>query len=166
MTFEALVCPPVLQARQALGRYAEHGVISLEFQIGTTLVWFQFDETADEATAVVAGNKLLALAQLNALHAVELAQMKSRKVVPDFWSVHDNVTAKGSRLSIWGVRLNLSNKSITYDISENHEFFASNQKSYSILDVYEQNPVELPEFPDGHHIYLTLTSESEWSVNS
>nr|WP_315230475.1 hypothetical protein [uncultured Albidiferax sp.] len=166
MTFEELVCPPVLQAQQALGRYTEQGMISLEFQIGTTLAWFQFDETADEAMAVVTGNELLALAQLNALHAVELAQMKSRKVVPDFWNVNDNVTAKGSRLSIWGVWLDLTSKSITYDVSENHEFFAKNQKSYSIPDVYEQNPVELPEFPDGHHIYLTLTSVGEWSVSS
>jgi hypothetical protein len=166
MTFEELVCPPSLHAREALGRYVEQGVISLEFQIGTTLACFKFDESADEAAAVAAGNELLVLAQLNARHAVKLAQMESRKVIPDLWTVHDNLIAKGSRLSIWGVRLDLFSESITYDVSENHKFFDRNQMSYSIHDVCEQTPVELPEFPDGHHIYLTLTSRGEWSVRS
>lgn len=166
MTLDQISPPPKLTPSDALGRRIDDRTVSLEFQVGTSLVWFRFSASLDEREAIVEGNQLLALACAHASHAMELAAQQSRRVAPEFWAEHDNTTAKGSRLAIWGARLDVSMGTIEYDISQNHEFFDSNSRTYSVLDVYEEHPMQLPAFPDEHHVYLVRTEDGSWFSHS
>ena len=147
-----------------MGRMAAGSDISLEFQVGTSLIWFQFDSASDQSDAIAEGNKLLLLAHARAEQAIQLAENASRSSIPDFWTKFDNTTSKASPLSIWGVRQCIAEGEIRYHISANHDLFSST--TFSVLDVYEENPVPLPNFPDGHYVSVVCARAGAWSVSS
>jgi hypothetical protein len=165
-TFDRLPAVPEFRSSDALGRVDAGALVSLEFQVGTSLVWFQFGAASDEGDSIAKGNKLLRLAHASIEQAMQLANKACRSSIPDFWTEFDNTTSKGSPLSIWGVRLHIDDGDIEYDVGVNHELFFSSLTTFSVLDVYEENPIPLPDFPDRHHIYVVRTRADAWSVHS
>ncbi|RQP26525.1 hypothetical protein DZC73_05835 [Albitalea terrae] len=141
-------------------------LVSLEFQLGTSLVWFQFSAASNEVDSIAKGNKLLRLAHASKERAMQLANTASRSSIPQFWTEFDSTTSQGNPLSIWGVLLRIDDGDIEYDFGANQELFFSSSTTFSVLDVYEENPIPLPDFPDRQHIYVVRTRADEWAVRS
>lgn len=165
-TFDRHPVVPELRSPDALGRMTAGADVSLEFQVGTSLIWFQFDSASDEGDAIAEGNKLLLVAHARAEQAMQLAEKASRASIADFWTEFDNTTSKGNPLSIWGVRVRIEESEVEYDISANHELFLARLTTFSVLDVYKENSIPLPKFPDEHHVYVVRANTDSWSVHS
>ena len=154
-TLHRLLAVPELRASDALGRSAANARVSLEFQVGTSLVWFEFDISYDERETIVAGSKLLFMAHENATKTMQLAENGSRSSIPTFWAEFDSTKTKKAPLSIRGVRIRIAEGELNYDVSENYELFGSRSTTFAFVDVYEEHPIPLPNFPDGHHVNAT-----------
>ena len=150
-----------------LGRYPPHnGFVKLEFQIERTLVWIRLRPKESESKAIVQGNEILPTVWSEIPRAVTFAEARSREIIPEFWVAQDSTTAVGPRLAVWSVMLTPETGDVCYDVSCNHDFFGSNSKTYAVLDVDEEKPIDLPEFPTWHHVHVVRSLDGAWSIAS
>lgn len=143
---------PVLLESTLLGQHAEaDGRIKDEYQIGARLVWVSHRSDESREDAAREATALFASAWTDMPRAIEAAEEASRALLHDVWLQHDQTTRNGRRLNVWGLTVSSADGITIYEVGENPEF-DFHTPTFHVLDVFEERPMMLPVFPQGHRI--------------
>lgn len=146
-----------------LGQYPpEQGYARDEYQIGHRLIWLRHRaETTRHAQEQACGLFVEAWTSMPA--AVRLAEQASRQAIPHIWMAHDLTILGGPRLAVRGMTLTPDTGVVLYDIGYSFEP-RSQRTTFHVLDVYEEDPIPVPHFPDTHNVHVQRADDGELTV--
>jgi hypothetical protein len=145
----------------SLGIYpAQDGFVTYEFQEDKILVHVRCPCDGDSGNYLTSAEEMLTKALSDAPKAVAFAEIKSRELMPDFWSIHDQSCRTGSRLAVWLIDLNPSDGTSSFMISRNHDF-DFDTPFFSGLDFLKESPLFLPDVPENHFVRMSRSIDGE-----
>lgn len=112
-----------------------------EYQVGTTLIWVEFETIAQRDTATEFAHQQFSAVWAAIPAAIAEARRISRSQAPEFWRPHEEAGTSEEILAVWGIWINPTTRNATYHVSTNYDFESPDEK-------------QLPSFPDDFSVFV------------
>jgi hypothetical protein len=143
-----------LERESMLGHWDVNNTTSqCEFQFGQRLIYVQHPKYESPKPYLAAAQQVVGDTWTDISDAVSFAEELSRKLIPDFWEVHDQSQKAGSRFDVYSIHFDLNDRYPVYTIGVNHNF-EFEVVAYAEDDLWQENPIRkaLPEPPENFWI--------------
>lgn len=124
-----------------------------EYQIGTTLIWVEFESLAQRDDATEFAHQQLPAIWAAIPAAIDAARRISRSQSPEFWQPHEEAGTSEELLAVWDIWINSTTRNATYYVSTNHDFESPNEE-------------QLPYFPDDLGVLVERSYEGVISAST
>ena len=123
-------------------------VSQCEYQFGRRLVYVKHPKEESPMSCIAAAQAMLADVWAEIEGARPFADQASRRMLPDFWAIHDASGKSGFRFDVYSIHFGLPGQRPVYTVSTSQDFEFSYVR-FDEADLWEQEPIveQLPEPP-------------------